>query len=70
MIQTQEKDYSRDPTTLALINTNIKAFQEHKLKRKQEQRLKKIEDDMESIMKTLQDLKEALSELGVGKENG
>ena len=67
MIQTDEKDFMRDPVTRALINTNVKALHEHRVKREQVLRLQRLEDDVHYIMKALVEIQEALKELGIGK---
>lgn len=67
MIQTEEKDYSRDPSSRALINTNIRALQEYRLKREQANKIEKIENDLNSLRNMMVELKEMLIELGTGK---
>lgn len=64
MIQTEEKDFYRDPTSKALINTNIRALHEHKYKREQAKRIEKLERDMQCVMSVLVDLKQAIADLG------
>lgn len=67
MIQTEEKDYSRDPSCRALINTNVRALQEYRLKREQANKIEKIENDLTSLRNMMVELKEMLIELGTGK---
>jgi hypothetical protein len=62
-IQTEEKDFARDITTRALINTNRGALLEHKAKKEQAARLDKIENDVQEIKMALR----ALLELGANK---
>ena len=64
MIQTEEKDFVRDTSNRALINTNIRALQEHRLKREQAQKIEKLEQDMQCVMSVLLDIKMLITELG------
>jgi len=66
-IQTEEKDYVRDLTTRALINTNTKALHEHRMKKEQAARIDKLESDMKCIMTTMLEICQAVKELGTGK---
>lgn len=67
MIKTEEPDYYRDTATMALINTNIKAFREHRMKKEQAERLEKLENDMKFVTSTLQEICQVLKGLGTGK---
>lgn len=67
MIKTEEPDYYRDTATMALINTNIKALREHRMKKEQAERLEKLENDMQCVMSMLQEVCQALKGLGTGK---
>jgi hypothetical protein len=67
-IQTEEKDYSRDITTRALINTNRRALAEHKRKKEDTLRLDKLERNVQDIMAMMLDIRQAVLELGASKQ--
>lgn len=67
IIQTEEKDFYRDTSTRALINTNVKALKEHKLKKEQAARIEKLEDEMQCVLSLLQEIRTAIKDLGTGK---
>jgi len=67
MIQTDEKDFSRDITTRALINTNVRALQDHIAKKEQARRIEKLESDVSSIMSILFEIQHTIKNLGTGK---
>lgn len=67
MIQTDEKDFSRDITTRALINTNVRALQDHITKKEQARRIEKLESDVSSIMSILFEIQHSIKNLGTGK---
>lgn len=67
MIQTDDKDFSRDVTTRALINTNVRALQDHIAKREQAKRLDKLESDVSSIMSILFEIQHTIKNIGTGK---
>ena len=67
MIQTDDKDFSRDVTTRALINTNVRALQDHIAKREFSKRLDKVESDMGSIMSILFEIQNTIKNIGTGK---
>lgn len=56
IVQTEERDYVRDTTTGALINTNARALQLHKMKREESLRIKRLEDNVDMIMKTMEQI--------------
>lgn len=66
-IQTEEKDFARNISTRALINTNRNALLEHKARKEQTARLDKLENDVQCIMETMLEIKRALLELGANK---
>jgi hypothetical protein len=67
MIQTDDKDFSRDVATRALINTNVRALQDHIAKREFARRLDKVESDMGSIMSILFEIQNTIKNIGTGK---
>ena len=67
IVQTEEKDFARDTTTRALINTNVRALHEHRMKKEQAARIDKLEKDMACVLSILTELRGAIKELGTGK---
>ena len=67
-VQTEEKDYSRDITSRALINTNTRALLEHKRRKQDTERLNKLERNVQEIMTMMLDMSQALRELGASKQ--
>ncbi len=66
-VQTKEKDYARDLSTRALINTNRSALEEHRKKKKDSARLDALERDVKDIMSMMIDIHQAIRELGARK---
>jgi hypothetical protein len=67
MIPTEEKDFQRDTSTRALINTNVKALREHRIKKEQAARIEKLEAQMQCVLSVLQEIRTAIRDLGTGK---
>lgn len=67
-IQTEEKDYSRDTTTRALINTNRRALLEHKRRKEDSMRLDNLERNVQDLMSMMMDISRAVKELGASKQ--
>lgn len=67
IIPTEEKDFYRDTSTRALINTNVKALKEHRMKKEQAARIEKLEDQMQGVLSILQEIRSAIKDLGTGK---
>lgn len=67
MIQTEEKDFIRDPSNGALINTNIKALHEYRMKKSQVSKIEKIENDVDDLKCMMLELKRMLMEIKTGK---
>lgn len=67
MIPTEEKDFHRDISTGALINTNVKALREHRIKKEQAARIEKLETQIRGILSVLQEIQAAIRDLGTGK---
>jgi hypothetical protein len=67
-IQTEEKDYSRDTTTRALINTNRRALLEHKRRKEESTRLDNLERNVQDLMSMMMDISRAVKELGASKQ--
>jgi|688.fasta_scaffold1879213_2 hypothetical protein len=67
MIKTEETDYSRDLTSRALINTNVKALNDYRLKRNQSKKIETIEEDLSNLRNMMIEIKEMLQVLKIGK---
>lgn len=67
MIPTEEKDFHRDISTGALINTNVKALREHRIKKEQTARIEKLETQVQCVLSVLQEIQAAIRDLGTGK---
>lgn len=67
-VQTEEKDYARDLTTRALINTNRRALMEHKRKKNDAARLDNLERNVQDIITMMLDIRQAVRELGASKQ--
>lgn len=66
-VQTEEKDYARDISTRALINTNRRALAEYKKRKEDSVRLDTLERNVQDIMSMMIDIRQAIRELGAGK---
>lgn len=51
MIQTENKDFSRDIATKALVNTNRAALVEHRFRIEQARKIEEIRKDVDGLMK-------------------
>ena len=67
VVKTTDADFVRDTSCNALINNNIKALQERRIKREHAERLLKLESDINYLMTSVQEIKSALKELGISK---
>jgi hypothetical protein len=53
MIQTENKDFSRDISTKALINTNRGALVEHRFRQEQMKKYEELKHDVDTIKSDL-----------------
>lgn len=60
MIQTENKDFSRDISTKALLNTNIGALAEHKYRITQATRIEALYDEIANLKTDLAEIKKIL----------
>jgi t-SNARE complex subunit (syntaxin) len=67
LIRTEEKDFARDITSRALINTNRAALAEHRQRKEQLARLEKVEKDIAMIIATMTEIRQELKDLGASK---
>lgn len=63
IIQTENEDFLRDINSRALINSNVKALQEYKEKRRRQKKLDVLEEDVDQLKKDTQEIKSLLKEL-------
>lgn len=59
LIETEAKNFSRDVHNMALINTNVKAYQAHKkrkeLQKEKEQKIIDLETKLQNLIKEVQE---------------
>lgn len=60
MIETDDKDFARDPNSLALVNTNVGEFNQYKQNRKQARELSSVQEDIGSLKDEIQELKKLI----------
>jgi len=63
LVKTDNPDYMKDEDNGALVSTNVRAFNEHKLKEEQTQKLKNQENDLNNIKSEVYELKNEISEM-------
>lgn len=63
MIQTENKDFSRDITTKALVNTNRAALVEHRFRMEQARKIEEIRQDVDGLMKDFLVFKQFIEEI-------
>lgn len=63
MIQSEDKNFFRDPNSKALINNNVKALHEYKTRKKQKQRLDDLEVDVRELKENMLEIKSLLKQL-------
>lgn len=65
MIQTENKDFSRDLTTKALLNTNIGALAEHKYRIAQAAKIEYLSSELEIVKAKVEKLTSMLEKYKV-----
>ncbi|MCA9496668.1 MAG: hypothetical protein KC589_06995 [Nanoarchaeota archaeon] len=59
LIETEAKNFSRDMHNMALINTNVKAYQAHKkrkeIQKEKEQKIIDLETQLQNLIKEVQE---------------
>jgi hypothetical protein len=63
MIQSEDKNYLRDPKSKALINTNISALTEYKKRKQQIEKVRAIECEVADLKNDIQEIKMILKQL-------
>lgn len=63
MIQTENKDFSRDITTKALVNTNRVALVEHRFRQEQARKTEEIRRDLDELKKDFLVIKQFIEEI-------
>lgn len=63
MIQTENKDFSRDIATKALVNTNRAALVEHRFRMEQARKIEEIRKDVDGLMKDFLVFKQFIEEI-------
>jgi len=68
-IQTEMKDYARDTSTGALLNTNRRALQQYKQQRKSLSRIDCFDEELTYLRDEVADIKQMLCKL-IGRMDG
>ncbi len=59
LVETEAKNFSRDMHNMALINTNVKAYQAHKkrkeIQKEKEQKIINLEIQLQNLIKEVQE---------------
>ena len=59
LVETEAKNFSRDMHNMALINTNVKAYQAHKkrkeIQKEKEQKIIDLETQLQNLIKEVQE---------------
>ena len=63
MIQTENKDFSRDIATKALVNTNRAALVEHRFRQEQARQTQQIRSDLDTLMQEFMIIKQFIEEI-------
>lgn len=63
MIQTENKDFSRDIATKALVNTNRAALVEHRFRIEQARKIEEIRKDVDGLMNDFLVFKQFIEEI-------
>jgi hypothetical protein len=63
IVQTEEKDYARDLSSKALINTNVRALEEYKMRKEQSKKLSSFECEIQSLKDDMSEIKSLLTQL-------
>lgn len=63
MIQSEDKNYLRDPKSKALINTNISALTEYKKRKQHFEKVCEIESEVSDLKNDIQEIKMILKQL-------
>ena len=65
MIQTENRDFARDVTNKALVNTNHQALVEHKFRMNQARQMERLREDVDFLMQQFVTIKKALEGMGI-----
>ena len=60
IIKTEEKDYCRDMDSMALINTNVSALEQYRLRKQRERKLEEISENMDRLNREFSVIKSML----------
>lgn len=62
-VQTEDKNFSRDINSKALINNNISALQRRRMEKKRQDKLSELDNEVSTMKQDLQEIKSLLKEL-------
>ena len=68
LIETEDQRFLRDPSSMALINNNVAAYQQYKERRKQNSRVDNLCGEIDNLKNDIGEIKQMLQNLG--KVNG
>jgi hypothetical protein len=63
MIQTEDKNFSRDISTKALVNTNRAALVEHRFRQEQAKKLEELRSDLDALARDFLLMKQCIEEI-------
>jgi hypothetical protein len=63
MIQTEDKNFSRDINTKALVNTNRVALVEHRFRQEQVRKLEELRRDLDTLARDFLLMKQYIEEI-------
>jgi t-SNARE complex subunit (syntaxin) len=63
MIQTEDKNFSRDISTKALVNTNRAALVEHRFRQEQVKKLEELRKDLDTLTQDFLLMKQCIEEI-------
>jgi hypothetical protein len=63
MIQTEDKNFSRDISTKALVNTNRAALVEHRFRQEQVRKLEELRRDLDTLTQDFLLMKQCIEEI-------
>jgi len=68
LIETEDQRFLRDPSSMALINNDVAAYQQYKERRKQNSRVDNLCGEIDNLKNDIGEIKQMLQNLG--KVNG
>jgi len=63
LVQTEESQFSRDTSTMALINTDAAAFAQYKAQRSKTMQVKELTEEVNTLKNDIEEIKQMLIQL-------